>query len=69
MIRTIFKAEDNSFTIKLPDHFLGKEIELIAFIVEEVKKKIIPSSNNKSFNAIQIDTKGFTFNRDEANER
>ncbi len=69
MIRTIVKADRNDFTLQLPDEFLGKEIEIIAFVIEEVKTKAKNFKKSKSFSAIQLDTRGYKFNRDEANER
>jgi hypothetical protein len=54
-----------SFTF--PDTYIGKEVEIIAFTKGEgqesqLKKKV-------SFDALSLDTRGFKFNRDEANER
>ena len=53
----------------LPDDFLGKQIEVIAFVIEEAKSKAADLKKTKTFSAIQLDTRGFKFNRDEANER
>jgi len=69
MIRTIITVEDNKLTLTLPDHFLGKEIEVIAFVIEEAKDKTTNFKKAKTFTAIQLDTRGFKFNRNEANER
>lgn len=37
MVRTVVKPEDEMISIKLPQSFVGKEVEVIAFTVEEAK--------------------------------
>ena len=70
MIRTIITADRNNLTLLVPDDFLGKKIEVIAFVIEEAKVKVIDDLKKiKTFSTIQLDTKGFMFNREEANER
>jgi len=69
MIRTILKANTSNFTLELPSSFLGKQIEIIAFVVEEAKVEVAKTETRKSFSSLQLDTTGFKFNRDEANER
>ena len=69
MIRTIFTPDTNDLTLALPDNFLGKKIEVIAFVVEDTITEIVPPKKPKNFDNIQIDTNTFTFNREEANER
>lgn len=70
MIRTIITADKNNLTLLIPDEFLGKKIEVIAFVIEEAKVKVIDDLKKiKTFSTIQLDTKGFMFNREEANER
>jgi hypothetical protein len=56
-----------SFTI--PDSYIGKELEIIAFAKNEgFQDKKLPKKFT-SFDSIKIDTTGFKFNREEANER
>ena len=52
----------------IPDNFIGKEIEVLAF---EIEKKIndLKCSKRKSFDAIKLELSGFKFNREEATER
>lgn len=69
MIRTVFKADKNIVTLPLPDNFIGKQVEVIAFTVDEGKQAIENKKKEVSFNAVKLDTRGFKFNRDEANER
>jgi len=45
-------------------------LEYLVFKYQKIKKRKPKSQNTKPrFSAIQIDTRGFKFNRDEANER
>ena len=69
MIRTVFTADKNIVTLPLPDNFIGKQVEIIAFTVDEGKQSIQNKKKEVSFNAVKLDTRGFKFNRDEANER
>lgn len=69
MIRTIITAEDNNLTLSLPDNFLGKQIEVIAFVIEEAIQK---SKKKVSFTVLDVPKElkvNYRFNRDEANER
>ena len=38
MIRTVIKAENQNITINLSKDFIGKQVEVIAFTVEEAEK-------------------------------
>lgn len=69
MIRTILTVNRNDLTLNLPNDFLGKEIEVIAFVIGELSTKTTKFKSMKTFSAIQLDTLGFKFSRDEANER
>jgi hypothetical protein len=42
--------------------------EVIAFVIDEAKTKVENSGRSKTFDAIKLDTRGFKFNREEANE-
>ena len=69
MIRTIVTVDKNNLTLMLPDDFLGKQIEIIAFVIDEVMQ---PSRKKASFtvlNAPEELKKNYRFNRGEANER
>ncbi len=76
MVRTILKPEKNSLTIKLPDNFIGKVIEVIAFEIEQVgSDKIVDSEKrkrieviNKALSKHRVDLSNFKFDRDEAND-
>ena len=67
MVRTIVTPREKTISINIPEDYIGKQIEVIAFekdegIAEKAVKKV-------SFTALSIDTQGFVFNREEANER
>jgi len=69
MIRTIITAKDNNLTLNLPDNFLGKQIEVIVFVIEEAVQK---SKEKVSFTVLEAPDElkaNYRFNRNEANER
>lgn len=69
MIRTIVTPEEQRLTLMLPENFLGKQIEVIAFIVEEA---IVKSKKKVNFTILDIPEEyktTYKFNREEANER
>lgn len=67
-IREIIIPDNNKLELTIPDHFIGKTIEVLAF---EIDEKNLTSDNfaKKTFDAIKLDLTGFKFNREEANER
>jgi len=70
MIRTVVTANNNIITLPIPDKYIGRQLEIIAFAVDEPSEDIILSAKSKkTFSAIRLKTKGFKFNREEANER
>jgi hypothetical protein len=73
MIRTVIQLEDNTLTLILPENFRGKQVEIIAFTVDEVEagsnEYVEGEEAIKTFSALELDTRGYTFNREEANER
>ena len=69
MIRTIVTVDRNNLMITLPDDFLGKQIEVIAFIIEEAAQ---PPKAKPSFTVLDVPETlktSYRFSRDEANER
>jgi hypothetical protein len=69
MIRTVITPQQQSISFDIPRDYVGKQIEVIAFAKDEGMQEKQPTSKEVSFNALSIDTKGYKFNRDEANER
>jgi hypothetical protein len=69
MIRTIITPQDQRIFFDIPKDYVGKQIEVIAFAKDEGMQKKQSKPKEVSFDALSIDTKGYKFNRDEANER
>lgn len=69
MIRTVVTPKKNLLSFHIPDKYIGKKMEVIAFALDENTDDLTYSKIHKSFSAINISTKGYKFNRDEANER
>jgi hypothetical protein len=68
MIRTILTADKQVLSFPIPSNFLGKQVEVIAFTIDEpVKTSRAPKS--RTFTTIKINVTDFKFNRDELNER
>jgi len=55
--------------LSVPENYIGKEMEVIAFTKKEGFNEYEITKKDVSFTALSIDTKGFKFNRNEANER
>jgi len=69
MIRTIITPQRQTISFEIPKDYIGKEIEVIAFAKDEGVLNEKNAGKKVTFTALSIDTKGFKFNRDEANER
>jgi hypothetical protein len=69
MIRTIVKTDNNTLILSIPDRYIGKELEVIAFAKDEGNEEIVTAKKKVFFAVLHTDTKNYTFNRDEANER
>ena len=69
MIRTIIIPEKEVVSFNVPSNYVGKEIEVIAFEKNEGVKEEKLLKKNVSFDAVVLDTRGYKFNREEANER
>ncbi len=67
MIRTIITPDNQTVLFEIPKDYVGKEIEIIAFAKSDYTnnnlKKLV------SFNALSLNTTGYKFDRNEANER
>ncbi|MBD1874849.1 DUF2281 domain-containing protein [Nodosilinea sp. FACHB-131] len=55
----------------LPEEEAGMVLEFVEFVRQRAQSKAkgLTASNFIGFQAVSLNTKGFTFNRDEANER
>jgi hypothetical protein len=69
MIRTIVTPLKQTISFDIPEDYVGKQIEVIAFLTDEgvFKEQFVP--RKVSFTALSLDTRNYKFNRDEANER
>lgn len=38
MIRTVVKPDNQKITIEVPENFIGKNVEVIAFAIEEINQ-------------------------------
>lgn len=66
-VREIIIPERNKIELTIPDNFIGKRIEIIAFEMDQRGDSNI--LKRKTFDAIKINLSGYKFNREEANER
>ena len=69
MIRTILTTDQQEVTIKLPRNFMGKKVEILAFVIDETLEH---SPGALSFTVLEVAEElkqAYHFNRDEANER
>lgn len=69
MIRTVITADKNVLTLPLPEDYVGKQVEVIAFTLDEGAEKPNLKKKHVTFDAVKLDTREFKFNREEANER
>ena len=70
MIRKIITPKTNTVTLELPESYIGKRIEILAFsIVLEVENIQKEKSLNDFYSDISIDLKSFHFDREAMNER
>lgn len=71
MVRTTIIPNDTTVNISfsVPENYIGKEMEIIAFTKREGLDTQEQPIKKASFDAISIQTKSFKFDRDEANER
>lgn len=76
MVRAIVKPTKNNLTIRLPDHLIGKMVEVIAFELEapadavqkDVDKAKRIKAIAKGLDKYRTDLTSFKFSRDEAND-
>ncbi|MBK7055086.1 MAG: hypothetical protein IPH52_08535 [Leptospiraceae bacterium] len=72
MVRQILTPWSNVVTLNLPDSFIGKTIEILAFDIYEKENSSTQDLKKEIeifYNSIKINMKGFKFNREEINER
>lgn len=75
MVRQIFIPDQTTLTLEIPESFVGKRIELLAFEVEEdsstIYKNIDKSEKlnrlNESLEGYKVDLSNYTFDRNQSN--
>ena len=73
LIREIIIPTQNTHTLNIPDTMIGKEIEVLAFEIENQTTISKPSTDGYedfllSLANLKTDLSNFKFNRDEAND-
>jgi hypothetical protein len=71
MVRTILTADKNYLQILLPDEYIGKMIEILAFPLEnQVRMQFLPSKTKKKrITVATVIDKSYKFNRAELYDR
>ncbi len=69
MVRTFITPEDQDILIRVPEDYIGKQVEVIAFTLDEDRDETKAFKKRPSFIALKLNTIGYKFNRNEANER
>lgn len=67
-IREIVVPESNKIELIIPDNFIGKRIEVLAFEIEDLSVGI-KNKSNRTFTVANVKVEDYKFNREEANER
>ncbi|MEX2568570.1 MAG: hypothetical protein WD431_21695 [Cyclobacteriaceae bacterium] len=71
MVRKIIIPTERTFTLEIPESFIGKKIELLAFEVEQTEndnEQAVKRSFAERTENLRYQSKGYKFNRMEANE-
>lgn len=69
MVRTLVRPSKNTISFNIPEDYIGKQIEVIAFAKDEGIEKERQVNKTVSFTVLKTNVKGYKFNREEANER
>ena len=64
-----FDAVVKNGVINIPEKYLDKQLSFIRVILLTKSDDVLPVKKEGKFSAMRLKTKGFTFNREEANER
>jgi len=69
MVRASIIPSKHTVSFDIPEDYIGKQIEIIAFAKDEGFTEEVPTQKTISFTVLHTDLKDYKFNRDEANER
>jgi len=73
MIRKIIIPTERQYILEIPESFIGKNVEVLAFEVSEAeelkeeKKKERKKKIRSAFDGVRVDLSNYKFDRDEAN--
>jgi hypothetical protein len=67
MIRTIFVPHNDNVNFPIPQEYIGKELEIIVFPIEEVSKKST-FPQKVTFTDFGLDAPDYKFDREEAED-
>ena len=63
-----FRSDVENGTIRIPDRYRNKLPSTVKVIILSEEEETTPGTR-RSFSAVSVDTRGFRFDRDAANER
>lgn len=69
MVRTLITPNKEDISIRVPESYIGRTVEVIAFTLDEGKEQTNPAKKEIPFVVLHVADKNFKFDRDEANER
>lgn len=75
IIRKIIVPTERQYILEIPESFIGKNVEVLAFEVSEPEKKVMSEKNEldrlhkirSAFDGVRVDLSNYKFDRDEAN--
>lgn len=68
MVRTVVTADNQTLSIQVPVNYIGKQVEVIAFAIDEPMSEPRKYKTRK-FTSIKVNVTDFKFNRNELNQR
>lgn len=74
MIRQIIIPQQNQHIIQFPDEMLGKQVEVVAFAIEDAEPRsddsvfTSPEQLSEMLKGASFNANGWKFNRDEVND-
>ena len=69
MVRTIVTPDNATVSFSIPESYIGRELEILAFTKDEADSAASRSAKKASFTVLHVDGRNYKFNRDDANER
>ena len=63
MVRKFIVPSERNILIEIPQNYVGKEIEVLLYAVEELEKKEIKNKNASAYRGIFTKEEGVEFNK------